>query len=259
MRIQLCKAAGKSIRLGWRGEALLLNERRRRINAVLTKQPDRKIQMIKGGGGHIIDFRAFGDAQDLVATLTDDGWIAIHQFDFDDFSTKVVSTKRLELYGGHSEASLDQNGAIGGAGGASGGVREKAAHLAVCEKSHFVQVVLEECETKRLSRLLVYELSDGCLQLRSSLKLGEEQVPNFDSFVFYGYFGIHLVSVGIGSVEETSTLMIFDYNTRFNDLVEVVEKRNEFEFLKPLKMSLVAGRVYASDMNGRIVDIKLET
>ena len=229
---------GKCIRVALKGQALAVNRAKKNISILeilLDGSVGWRIDIEKDLGGHLWDHQVFGEAMDLVLSLTNDGWIVVHHIDLDG----VKATQRCKYKTQFTERV------------------EETSTIAVCPKNRFLMVHTRV--NTRASRVLIMEFFGDRIQQRSSFDVYQQNIKYFHTAEFYGYVGNLLLLTAITWSEPMSKILSFSFDPKKGELVECGRFRKEIKTKKVRKLVKVDDVFFYSDLSSNLVMIKYST
>lgn len=227
---------GRTLRRALKGDALAISKKCKKIIIISTKNSEEERQLLEiknDYGEDVVDHRVFGDLEDHLVLLTEDGWIVAFRF---DLKTRTVHTKDRLQIGLNSERE------------------EQGLTLSVCPDSRFFAVHL--CGVNcRGSRLLLFEFKDDLFTKRAEVDIGKENLKRFWAMDFYRYFGDHLFLTAISCDEKQPTVLTYSFNRKTGGFREFRDMRKEISAKWPFKLITLEDRVVSSDNHARLINV----
>ena len=247
--------AGRQIRVALHGRALVINKNYNNVLALEIKESGelgKEVPILTNFEVRIKDHGILGLREDKVAILSLDGRILIYRFSVDDQeSVKILEHELSNMLTSRGEFTTT---------------------LSICPRSRFLCVSSRDNESWKFSRIVILELIrnqslsglEGVrnpweLVEKTSIDLFEEQLNYIHAAHFDRYFGNFLVLGALTLTEPISTLITFYYDVHENEIKEIRRLRKNVLAKSPVKMVHVNGRLYSSDENAKILQIKYST
>ena len=224
----------KSLRTGLNGKALVCNHKGQNIVIIEIREDGSRgdeMTLAKHYNSAIADHKVMGDDQNLVVTLSLDGWVVIYSFDIQESLVMVVSKEKLNL-------NLEQ------------GVR-----VCVCPRSRYLCLHFRVTGHNLASRIVVMELENGdTLVKKDSLNVAKENLHEFTAIEFYEYYDHHLIICAM--TWASLSVLTFHFDTECNHLVEMKKLRTFLNTKNPWKMCQVGDTIYSSDNQAMLITVK---
>lgn len=223
---------GRTLRACEKTKQLLLNKEFKAIKVVkLDDEGEEKDSIeIRGIGGLIWDHQSFGNNR--VAILRRDGWLRLHEYNFERKNSKILSETKIELLKERSEY---------------------ACTLAICDKNQIIGVHTGASEYKA-SRVLFFQFSGAEITLKCEIDILSEGVSFLQAMTFFGYSGNYLSLCAI-TLNNPALVMTFGYDTETSKGEEVEKLRKQVNASYCYKISKVGKKLVSSDENARKITI----
>lgn len=194
----------------------------------------RQLNIEKSSGGEIADFQPFG--ANGVAILTKDGWISIHQFDFDEGSTVEISNTKIPMG------------------------KEEAVVLSICPNSTVFTIHTSHSESPfGASRVVIYELVNLQFNFTDAYHLFDSGLSSFQCMRAHQYFSegkdLIITAVTFG-YEDSSYLVTLCYDVNTKKVRELGNIRKEIIARGVRNISKVGQELRGLDFNSRALILK---
>ena len=199
-----------------------------------------EINLGKGIGGKIMEFKVFGKNEDQIIAITDDGYLILYKIDYLSRNGWVETHYKISL--------LEER-------------KERLLSIAVCKESGYALVEIEGYRTNARrpisSRMMVFEVRQGSLiwkrssdqfdqDLKSKHTLQcEERSPRG-----------HILWTGL-TKEEDGFIQVFDYEIEA-EFIELVGKRVRHQVRNPIKSQHIERKAYYSGSQGKVMRYSLD-
>ena len=238
LEIETCYRLGGSFVYSQRHQRLLVNTKRSIISVIdlLTKEIEIQVKMTNAV--QINNFKLFGEYQDKVVSITPDGLIFLHQFNY-------IQRTGTEVC--HAQETLDQS-------------NEYGASIAVCEKGRYILVEIGmnwRIGTNSCSKMSVYKIIANSLVKQSTIDMRCFGIGEKYALECYGYVGSHLVWVGASKGRE-GILQVFEYSTKDEELMELKEKRVSHLELEPPKFQRFGQYLYFTGEKRKVLRVSFQ-
>lgn len=227
---------GRTLRRVMNGDAIAISKKCKEIVIVSTKDNEEERQLMEVSneyGEDIVDHKVFGELEDHIVLLTEDGWLVAYRFDLRAKQVFMKDRFQIELNNEREEQGLT---------------------LAVSPDSRFFCVHL--CGVNcRCSRLLLFEFKDSLFRKRAEIDIASQNMKRFWAMDFYRYFGDHLFLTAISCDEKHPEIMTYSFNRKTRVFREFKDMRKRISAKWPFKLVTLENRVVSSDNHARLIDI----
>lgn len=227
--------SGRTLRSALKGKALAVSKKCKSVLIISTENNKKTLHIQNSYGGDIVDHQIFGEEENYLALLTEDGWLVVQKFtpDLSNTSSVVIDRLQIELNSEREEQGLT---------------------LAVCSKSKYFAIHL--CGVNcRGSRVVIYEFSSSLFLKRSEVDLGAETLKRYWAMAFYKYFGNRVLLTAISCDEKNPNVVTYCFDEHNGSFKELRDMRKSIAAKWPFKMTVVGNRIYSSDNHAKIINI----
>lgn len=226
---------GRTLRTALNGKALAVSKRCKSIVVVSTSSKSEILEIKSEYGEDIVDHQIFGAAKDLLAILTEDGWLVVQEFKFGSKEKSFVVLDRLQVML-NSERE------------------EQGLTLSVCPQSKLFAVHL--CGVNcRGSRIIIFEFKSKLFMKKAEVDLGSQNLKRFWAMGFYKYFRSCLLLTAISCDEKNPTVLTYSYNTNSGKFKELKDMRRTISAKWPFKLSVYNEKIFSSDNHAKIITV----
>ena len=191
----------------------------------------------------IEDFKIFGDQENKIATLSNNGLLNVFHVRCTAKGKKEMDVKPV----GKLEIQLNLD------------LEEYAFSLSICPKSRFFAIHTLTKEHKGARVIIVEYITkteEPELVIKTWNDFEEEKLVFFKACDFYGYFSDELIFCGLTG-SKPCRIITFGYDTFKNKLRILESLRVKYDAIcKPFKVTRMAGMLWTSDYNCNLVKIK---
>ena len=199
-------------------------------------------------GGQICGFRSFGGegSKEYFVSLMQDGYLFLHELDFEKKEGAVVGFFNLEL-------DRQKN--------------ESTSCFAVCEKNQYV--LLEagvfkdgpaELKHSEYSRMVLVKLEGTNFVKKASTVVRSQKIGVKFALKCCGYSGSHILWLALTSTlyNQNGVIQIFDYNTVTGELKELEQKRIPHQEKSPHHIHRFGDHYYYTGTNAKLMKLSLK-
>ena len=214
---------------------LIVNKDYKKIAVINLEAREVEIEVEKPVGDPIFDFVLFGEQEDRVAAITQQGDILLYKLDYKKKTGSITAHTKFELIGEREE---------------------KGFSIAVCEKQEYLLVEISNWRTGMCSRTAIFQiLGDSVIQkavIDEELKTGEKYVIECA-----GYFGGHIMWIGLSSSFE-GVAQVYDYDVEKVELKELMGKRAKLLDINPHRAYRSSNQFFYIGSQGGLVRLTIE-
>ena len=229
--------AGASFRYSEIHERLVIIKDWDRIAVVNLQNKEVEIDVEKTIGHNIEDFKLFGENEDRVVSIADDGYILLYSLNY---------SKKTGALVGHSLVEMIEER------------DEKPSSVAVCDKNQHVLVDIGKKESPRVcSRMILLTLNeDSFVKKAVIIDQLSHGIGQKYALECHGYVGTHLIWLGL-STDDNGFVQIYDFDTESGELEELEEKRVNHQEFHPFKILRLGNGWYYAGGHGQVMKINL--
>ena len=229
MSLKSSNVFGKSLAYSNFHERLIIN-RKRKILTVINPRTKKIEASWKSRGKGIKEFKVFGEKDNRIISVTEDGDLILYSLDH--------GQKRGPVF----ELKLSK-GEIG-----------TPISVAVCNKNEYVFVAL--AVTWKKPKMMVMKLVEDTLIQTAVI----DQLIRDTGFTFtYGCFGYverHILWVGL-SGKENGRVQVYDYDTETRELNRIESMKANHQESRPKKLHSFGKSFYYTGKNGKLMCMTL--
>ena len=219
-------------------QRLVVNKDHENICVINLRKKQVEIEVKKRIGDRISDFRLFGEDEDMVVAITQDGHVLLYKFNFKKKVGKVVKTMDLELLN----------------------YRERGVSLAVCDNGQYILIEIGWIAIPTTSiccKMLLIEFYKDRLIKRANLGRYSHKIGMKDVMEYYGHVGRHVLWVGL-SRGEKGLVQVYEYDKGAETLSELELKRTSHEEHGPVKIHKMEDKLYYTGKFGKLMRLSLD-
>ena len=185
----------------------------------------------------IANFELFGENEDQVACVFKDGKIYRYSLDYHLKASTYQSCCEFELFRGRSE---------------------ELSSVTVCSKNRYMFVKVVNQAYKVCSRLAVIGLVGTSFVILAFLDEYDNLFRGLTALNFLGYFGEHVLWVGLAQTGYDQVVQIYDYVVCERKLRELKGKRRRVKESNAMKMSKIDDHLYFADGSRKVMRLSLQ-
>ena len=192
MDIECSYRRGACFRYSDLNKRLIINKDGLNISLINPKTKKIEVFAKKDIGGRIKDFRLFGEKENRVVAVTEEGYVYLYSFGYEN---------KMGLVGHYQEELSEQR-------------RESTRSIAVCQKNEYVFVEVSQSSNPFLcSRMIILKLSQSqdILAKIASIDQYSQQIGYKYELECLGYVGSHIVWIGLTGGSKR-LIQVFDYD-----------------------------------------------
>ena len=238
MDVKGSKREGASLKYSRISQRLIVNNDDRNISVVNLEQKFVEMEVeVSSNNNPIQDFRIFGENEEKVLSVTVDGVLSLHNFDYSQTKRFTLDESKIDLLKERTESVYS---------------------LAVCDKGRFVMVHLQAKNdgVGCFSRIIVSNLRGSKFQQMTTLDLYSQQLGRNLALECCGYVGSHVLWVGL-SIHRKKMAHLYDLNSDTGELRELEQKRVKHLEWRPCKIYRRGPDLYFTGMNQRVMNLSL--
>ena len=135
-------------------------------------------------------------------------------------------------------------------------LREEARSMVVCDKNRFILVDLYK-NLSYSSRMVLLEINRGKLTEKAVYDCFAENNNYKIALSCCGYFGGHILWIGLEFFSQTNNAQIFDFDLETGELKELRDKRIGHEEYCPTEMYRHGNQFFYTGLNGKVMKLVL--
>ena len=214
-------------------QKLIINKDFENIAVINPKKTKIEIEVEKSVGNFILDFRVFGEEDESVVSVTNDGYIILHSLDYYNAVGSEVSN--LEF--------LEE-------------AEEMPNSIAVCKKNEYVCVEIGKNASCLSSRMVILKLTDNAFTMTASVDLVSQKIRQKWAVECFDYADRRILWVGLSS-DENGPIQFFIYDTKTGVFKELEDRRESHHETEPLKLHRLGDKFYYTGNKGKLMSLSL--
>ena len=210
------------------------------LSCIQLKTKEIEIEIPKSKGRLIRDFELFGDNEDKVVSLTQDGYLFASKFDFSLKKGRVISIKSIKF--------IKNRG-------------EEARKVVRCpqNKYFFVEIYRRKRPMLLCSRMMIFLLKKEKFHSQAVIDQFDHNFVGCKAAMScLGYFKNTIVFMGL-SLMEGGYSQLYCYNTDTNDFEEIEKARIEHQEWSPFKMVKVGNSFFYTGHLGKLMKLTVKS
>ena len=224
---------GACLRYSRLHERMIINKDSRNISVIDPETKEIEIELERIGKGKIMDFRLFGEDQDQVVSVTEDGHVILIGLDYEE--------KRARVSQSEVKMIVERE--------------DRPRSIAVCDENHFVLVEIGQWRKPYIcSRTILFEVRDGILVNLASIDQHSQEIGCKWALECLGYFGVNVLWLGLS---RNGPVQVYAYNIETGKLKELEDKGVSHEEKYPLRLHRLNDKFYYTGYNGRFMSLSL--
>ena len=236
MSIECGYRNGACLRYSSLNQRLIVPKGGNSISVINIETKEVEIEVVKAVGNEIQDFRVFGEQEDKVISVTQDGHILLYALDYAQKQGSVIAQHQVTLSDERNEAALG---------------------VAVCGKNDYALVELVQNHPATISsRLMVFKVSGDTLVQTASIDQYSQKIKYNWALESFGYSGSHSLWVGL-SRDYKEPAKLYSFSTEAAELKELEDKRVSTQETHPEKLHRLGRKLYYTGYEGQLVSLAL--
>ena len=213
-------------------QRLIINKDKKKISVVNLENRELEIEIEKGVGDNIRDFRLFGEQEDRVISVTCDGYLVLYRLNYDQMEGSVIADFKLELIEDRQEQPWS---------------------ISLCDRNEYALV---EMGAIICSRMMILKVNGDTLVKNAVLDQYNQKIGCKLASHSYGYLGRHILWVGL-SMDDNGVAQIYDYDTQSGEMKELVDKRVGHGEFDPVKINRLGDKFYYTGERGQVMSLSI--
>ena len=211
-------------------QRLITNKNQRNISVLNPKTRKIELVMRKSVGKWIGDFRPFGENEDRVVSVAEDGHVILYSLTA-GFERGEVGSCKINL--------MDRR-------------NEHCRSLTASDRKEYILVeILGSCDMSQCSRMLVFQVVGDVLMKTASLDQYYQDVGRKLAMECFGDAESHILWIGLSNCE--GFVQVYDYDTETRELVELKDRRVTHHEYYPYKLHRLNGKFYFTGSKGKLM------